>query len=348
MAKQIRAARHYQRADDRTRGIAERAAPKVAQALRGALAQLKATMPAKQLADDIRAGKDPRQNIDFNHFRETLRSGMTPLVETRIAAAQAGTNRIKASFTRAGRGLRYRKAAAQPDLAFDSLDPDVLASMREQQDELIAQLEQDARDTIETAIADGVANGLDADEIADSIRDVISLTETQAQAVLNYQNMLYNLDTGALDRQLRNTEYDAAVQDAIDAGEFLSEADVQSMVDDYISNYLDYRADTIARTESSRAANSGLHDAYSQAIDRGVLTDESVTRQWQLADHPCPICESIPDNNPDGVGVNDSFDSDDGPVDDPPVHPNCMCSVEYVTNLDMLPDDASSDQDAAA
>ena len=82
-----------------------------------------------------------------------------------------------------------------------------------------------------------------------------------------------------------------------------------------------------------------MHDAYSQAVDRGAFPAEAVTRNWQLGDAPCPVCESIPDNNPDGVGVDESFESDDGPVDDPPVHPHCECSVEYVTDLALISDD---------
>ena len=150
--------------------------------------------------------------------------------------------------------------------------------------------------------------------------------------------MLETLDPTALQRQLRNTTMDTAVQDAIDSGQLLSGDVIDFMVADYNSNYLDYRASTIAQTESVRAVNQGLHDAYSQAIDRGALPDSAVRREWELGDSPCPICESIPDNNPDGVGVDEEFDSDDGPVDDPPVHPNCMCSVSYVTDISQVPE----------
>ena len=53
----------------------------------------------------------------------------------------------------------------------------------------------------------------------------------------------------------------------------------------------------------------------------------------------CPICEAIPDNNVAGVRVGENFNSSLGPVNDPPVHPNCRCSINYVTDLDKVPDD---------
>lgn len=229
--------------------------------------------------------------------------------------------------------------------SFDSFSPDIQRQARQEQDRLIQQLEDDARDTINQVIRDGILNGDDVDTMAENIKEVIGLTDTQAQAVLNYQRMLENLDSTALQRQLRNTDYDAQFLDAIDSGTDLADAVVASMVEDYIDNYLDYRAATIAQTESTRAANLGLHDAYDQAVDRGAIPEEAITRQWQLGDSPCPICESIPANNPDGVGLNDDFDSDDGPIDDPPVHPNCECSVDYVTDLTLVPDDESDDEE---
>jgi len=226
---------------------------------------------------------------------------------------------------------------------FDSFAPSVQQNIRRAQDVFIAQLESDARDSIQTIISDGVRNGTPLDDVASNIRDLIGLTDTQAQAVLNYQRMLMELDPGALARQLRNTDYDAVLQDAIDNDTSLSDAAIQSMVDDYTDNYLDYRAATIAQTESTRAANAGLHDAYSQAVERGALPEDAITRQWQLADNPCPICESIADNNEDGVGLNEDFDSDEGPISDPPVHPNCECSVDYVTDLTQVPDEGDSE-----
>lgn len=235
---------------------------------------------------------------------------------------------------------RLRKAVGD-GFDFDLLDEDTQDELRALQDALIAELDEKARDTIEGIISGGIAAGDTADEMAANIRDTITLTERQAQAVTNYRNLLEDLNRGALDRALRNTDYDAIVQTAINRGEFLTDAEIDRLVEDYADNYLDYRADTIARTESLRAANAGLRDSYRQAADRGVFPAEAVTRRWRIAtdERVCPICQSIAANNKGGVGLDEDFESADGPVDDPPVHPSCRCTVEYVTNLDMLPAD---------
>jgi len=60
------------------------------------------------------------------------------------------------------------------------------------------------------------------------------------------------------------------------------------------------------------------------------------------------VCQSVAERNPDGVGLDEDFESEDGPQDDPPIHPRCRCTVEYITNLDMLPDDETEDEDQAA
>jgi len=245
-------------------------------------------------------------------------------------------------------GYLITQKAVGDDFDFDRFDEDTLDALRQSQDDLIAELGEQARDTIAYLIDRGVQAGDSADEIAAAIRDTISLTERQAQAVTNYRLALEELDQSALDRALRNEEFDAEVQDAIDSGEFLSDSLIERLTQDYADNYLDYRADTIAQTESLRAANEGLRESYRQAADRGVFPAEAVTRHWKAAidERTCPICMSISENNEDGVGLNEDFQSDDGPVDDAPVHPSCRCTIEYVTNLDMLPD--SEDEDVSA
>ena len=77
------------------------------------------------------------------------------------------------------------------------------------------------------------------------------------------------------------------------------------------------------------------------------MPEEAVKRVWliDLDDATCPICLSIIDNNPDGVGLSEDFESEDGPIDDPPVHPNCRCTVQYETNLDLVPE-AEEEEDA--
>ncbi len=359
MARRTRplAARHYQRKDSQVRLLADHARPAIARDFKGAIKHLSTVVPTDKVMHLARAGEWHQilQVIAWGHFKEVLKAPLTRLTKLSHAGAALGVQKINGSFGQARRAVRFRKGItsnAMLDLRelfdkdigdrfnFDISDQATLDRIRRDQDELIAQLDDQARDTVETIIVTGLKQGLGPADIVGDIRDMIGLTDQQALAVMNYEKMLRDLNPGALDRKLRNTENDAAVQDAIDSGQDLPDSAVARMSADYLENYLSYRAATIAQTESVRSVNAGLHDAYGQAISRGALPSEAVRRYWQLGDTPCPVCESIPDNNPDGVGVGEAFDSDEGPVDDPPIHPNCMCSVEYVTDLTKVPDDA--------
>lgn len=336
----IRLARHYQRRDDPVRAIAERAMPGVARDLRLALGHLADMAPHAQLVHHLkhadRAGL--KRAIQWGHFREVLKGTFARLLKARQEASELGVRKINGAFAQAGRRVRFRKAV-HDRFNFDPLDDATQADVSAAQDALISDLEQTARDAIDAIIANGVSEGLSADDIADDIRNWIGLTDQQAQAVANYRNMLEDLDPGALIRRLRNDDYDAALQDAIDSGMDLSDVAIERMTQDYADNYLDYRAGMIAQTEANSAANDGLVDAYNQAVNRGAIPEDAITRVWQLADHPCPVCESIPDMNPDGVGLNEDFDSIDGPIDNPTVHPGCMCSVDIITDLSMVPEE---------
>lgn len=371
MAKQIRAARHYREKVTPLRQIADGAKPKIARDLKAALGRLPDLLPAN--AEDYARKADwngLKAALDWHHFREVLKAAFASIGKAREAASRYGEQQINGRFAQARRQVRYRKAAAGANIggvplvkvpidkmntdgiaelfdkdassryAFDLYSPEVQAELRQAQDSLIQQLEQDARDAIDQIIMNGAMEGLASEDIMDDIRSWIGLTDRQSQAVANYRRMLEDLDPGALQRQLRNVMEDDAIQQAIDDGIDLAQGYIDKLVQDYADNYLDYRAETIANSESTRAVNAGLQDAYSQAIDRGVFPSDAVRQFWKidLDEKTCPVCLSIPDMNPDGVAMDESFDSIDGPIDAPPdPHPSCRCELSIVTNLDMLP-----------
>jgi hypothetical protein len=346
MPRRIRPARHYQRSNDPARRLFQSERPRIARAIRENLQHLPDLVPAQKIRNLLATGRwhQIQYAVDFPHFAETLKGAFARIAEAYQDGARLGVRRINGAFGQAQRRVRFRKGLGdylwkQADVFnFDMFDSATQAKLRQAQDNLIQQLTTDARDTIEAIVMDGVQRGLGAAEIVDDVRAMVGLTDTQARAVLNYRAMLEGLDSTALQRQLRNSDWDALVGQAISSGEALAQDKIDQMVADYTENYLDYRASTIAQTESVRAISTGLTDAYRQAVDRGALPEGAVKRRWQLGDSPCPICESIPDNNPEGVGVNEAFVSDEGPVDDPPVHPNCMCSVDFLTDISQVPE----------
>jgi SPP1 gp7 family putative phage head morphogenesis protein len=97
----------------------------------------------------------------------------------------------------------------------------------------------------------------------------------------------------------------------------------ESAEDALDSIFDDARAEMIARTESMDAANEGLAQGWDQAVEEGLLTgDEQKT--WIAAEDPCPECEEV-----DGETV--PMDEDFSVGDDPPLHPNCRCTMGLVS-----------------
>lgn len=356
-------ARHYQRMTDPTRLLAIGAERAVARDIRGAIGHLREAIDTERAVSLAHHGlyRAIPSAVDWAHFREIMRRPFGRLIEVHQRAAEYGVRQINGYFGQRREPVRFKKEAGivagqfvpveeTPNegeatlknvarvFNYDRLNANTLEKLRLYQDALIVQLENDARDTIEASVQTVIRDGLTADDAVDYIRRVIGLTDIQAQAVANYRAGLEAMDSAVLSRKLMSDEAMQAFTDARDRGESLSEAMIDGLTADYAERYLDYRARTIARTETNRAANLGIHDVYDQAAERGAIPAEAITRNWKIAldEKTCPICRSIPENDPDGVGIDETFESDDGPVDDPPVHPNCRCSVEYVTDLDIV------------
>lgn len=108
---------------------------------------------------------------------------------------------------------------------------------------------------------------------------------------------------------------------------FEDQFDVQELADkiDGIIHDPD-RAETIARTETMKAANRGQQDAWDQAVQHGLLNDDDVEQEWIVTpdDRLCLVCEAL-----DGVRAKLGEEFDDG-IDGPPAHPNCRCTVGLV------------------
>lgn len=223
---------------------------------------------------------------------------------------------------------------------FDRFDEVTQLRIRAYQDELIRQLGVDSRRTIEAVILEAMRQARTPAEIMNRIRAVIGLTEKQASAVVRFRQQLLDMNPAAAARDLLPKAMAAEVRNTFAAGAGLSLERINEMVQRYQENYLDYRAMSIAQTETTRAASLGLQDSYAQAVDRGALPKEAIRQYWQISldESTCEHCLSVVDSNPEGVPFGQPFDSDEGPIDAPPMHPNCRCSLEFVTDLDLVPD----------
>jgi hypothetical protein len=83
-------------------------------------------------------------------------------------------------------------------------------------------------------------------------------------------------------------------------------------------------------TEITRSYAQG--NQIAGEVMKEQFPDVPVVKVWftNNDDLVCEICGPL---NGEEVGIDDSWDSDDGPVDNPPAHVNCRCWTQTTTNI---------------
>lgn len=162
---------------------------------------------------------------------------------------------------------------------------------------LITEISDETERAIRNVITSSIRDGVPVYDAARSIRPLIGLTSAQSQAVMKYRSSL------------------------IDSGLTLEK--VNQKTDKYADDSLKSRADSIARTEVMDALQTGQDEAWAQAQDKGLLSDNA-TKEVILTDDACEECVAIAEEGP--VPIDEDF-SEDGP----PFHPRCRCTTAIST-----------------
>lgn len=156
---------------------------------------------------------------------------------------------------------------------------------------LVTSVTEETKAAIRGVIARGIESGKSIPAIGRKVRDYVGLNVRQAEALDKYADELYERYSGMrggmtqarrnrMDRQIRRES----------------------------RKKLRYRADMIARTETSRAVNEGALQAYEEQGRRRV--------RFEAAFDACDTCISY-DQEEYMIG--------DRPID-VPLHPNCRCT----------------------
>lgn len=142
----------------------------------------------------------------------------------------------------------------------------------------------------------------------------LGLTTQQSEWVANFESKRI---TDLMDQGFG---YEAAV------------ARAQAPTQRYADRIYRYRTETIARTEILRASNEGRRQAWQQGIDEGFINPQQ-EKEWSvnIDDRTCDICAPL-----DGERV---LVTADFPWGDPPIHPNCRCTVLLT---DDIPEDLAA------
>ncbi len=204
------------------------------------------------------------------------------------AAAAAGAIRLAdgsaAIFTLAGSdGSKFLSDILDVTVGFDQVNERAVDIMRQERLRLIREFSAGQRAATRAALTDGIRRGVNPIEQARNFRGSIGLTVKQQQAVERYRTLLEQGSSEAMSRDLRDRRFDPSLRRAIRNGTPLRTDQIDRMVSRYSERMLTFRANTIARTESLRALHLGNHQAYTQAIEQGVIGADDLRRKWVTA-----------------------------------------------------------------
>ena len=190
-------------------------------------------------------------------------------------------------------------------------------------------------------------SGMDHYDIAEAIRQSISLTPDQAKSAARFRRAFHDAmthpkrtvtgdivtipanvraDLKARHNAFLNSAQRSVVSKAYSEG--MTDKGVAQLVNRHAKALASYRQDVIARQESIRAINAGEYLAYRQGRANGSLP-RSARRYWQTqGDERVRHNHSmVPGMNAEGVGVGEMFQTPLGPVLYPPLEVNCRCRV---------------------
>jgi SPP1 gp7 family putative phage head morphogenesis protein len=180
------------------------------------------------------------------------------------------------------------------DFRFDDKAAAAQAAAERQAAQMVVEITKETEANIRSLISQALREGIPPYEAAEAIQDMIGLTSAQGQAALKYRQQL-----------VKNG---------------LTPEQVNAKTEKYADELLTLRAETIARSEIMDALNTGQDEAWKQAQEEGLLS-ENATKVWITTPDEllCPICEPLDGQT---VPIGDEF-----PDGDPPAHPNCRCTI---------------------
>ena len=221
---------------------------------------------------------------------------------------------------------------------YDLLNPSTVDFTRQYELNTIRLISENTREAVRTSLTRDIISGKNPRDTARAFRSSLGLTPRQEQAVANYRSALEGLDSRALRRKLRDARYDRTVRRAIDSKSRLSAEQIDKMVGRYRERYLRYRSETIARTESLRAATVGQKSAIDQMLSSNALEGSKVLRFWVSTrdKRTRDAHRRISGLNPEGVPLDGYYQTPLGPLKFPR-DPNgtaanvvdCRCTERY-------------------
>jgi SPP1 gp7 family putative phage head morphogenesis protein len=199
---------------------------------------------------------------------------------------------------------------------FDVTNPAAVLKAEAHAAELVTSISAESRAAINKIVQRMFIEGIPPRQAASLIKQVVGLTESGANAVVNlHQRILEN--PGKL-------VYAGKTPIRVPAGG-MSESQLKKVTQRYADKLTRQRAMNIARTETVRAANDGQMELWRQAQTRGELSG-IIKHEWiaSVEERTCPVCSGL---NGEVTYVGQMFSTGHTR---PPAHPMCRCSTGLV------------------
>jgi len=263
------------------------------------------------------------------------------------AAKLAAT--IHQTYVTAGRTeaewMDGKPALADKLIRFDETNEHTVRRAKENEYKLVTGYVQEQREKTRAVLTEGLARGANPREMARDLRDGLGLTPNQDQHVRNYRRSLEQADwSRALGYELSDDRTDRTVTRLQRDGGGMTSRQVDEAVNRYRTNYVNHRAEVIARTEGLRAANEGSAELMRQAVDRGDVEAEMLITMWHAGpatldargDHQALDGQTIRHGEkftlPDGTQMAHPGD----PAGGAKHNANCRCTVSTTLDLDAM------------
>lgn len=278
--------------------------------------------------------------INMAALRSAIASKNVVNIEAVVAASklqQTAGRALRQPFTAAAQAAGTQSAAILKShglaASFNAVHPNVVNFAREQAAQLVVAIPAETKQVIAEVIALGAQYGLDVAQQARAIREVVGLPPTWAAAPVNLAQEIRDGQAAAATSRRLSAVAKQQIRSRIAAGT-VDDAFVASMTEQYAASLINRRALNIARTETLRASHHGLTESWKQAQDQGVLP-QTARRFWIVTpdDRLSPEHARIPGMNPNGRGMDEPFQTTEGPHMFPPSRPNCRCSVGLLPNV---------------
>lgn len=285
--------RFWRRVQSRASGLTPELASKIQRAFR----ELRESLTESELERIMASGQlDALFSADGPLDPVTIRQAFLPV-----------RDRFRDGVTQAAKAFAKDLPTAAREVGFggfDVLNPDVIEGIRTLESKVIQTLEGDVRETVRAFTERGLREGVGPRTIARELRTVIGLAPNQVDAIANFRNMLEAGDREALTRALRDKRFDRTLVKAF-AGEGLSTAQIDRMTDAYAKRMVAFNAETHARTAALDAQKLGQQLTWDQAVERGDVDGEKLTKTWtgvlddrERPEHVAMEGETVPHDQP--------------------------------------------------